>query len=173
MGHMKRQLNKKKSKGDRHPKAKVDQTEITAKVKTLAVPLCDAEGLELVHVEFQREAVGWVLRVLIDKPQGINLDDCAHISRQLGDLLDVSLEKLWPYNLEVSSPGAERPLVTLQDFERFQGSLARVKTQAPILEQRNFKGVLKGVSGEMVHLLVEDELIDIPFQEIVKAKLVA
>ena len=170
---MTRRLNKKKNKISRHPEIKVKPADIAEKVKTLVEPLCEAEGLELVHVEFQREAVGWVLRVLIDKPEGVTLDDCANVSRQLGDLLDVSLENLWPYNLEISSPGAERPLVKRQDFERFQGSLARIKTQAPILKQKNFKGVLRGVSGEMVHLLVEDKLIDIPFQEIVKAKLVA
>lgn len=170
---MKRRLKTKSSKGDQRPKIKHNPLDIVDKVTPLAESLCEAEGLELVHVEFHREAVGWVLRVLIDKPEGVTLDDCAHVSRQLGDLLDVAIENLWPYNLEISSPGAERPLVKLQDFERFEGRLAKLKTRVPILKQKNFKGVLRGISGEMVHLLVEDKLIDIPFQEIVKAKLVA
>ena len=170
---MARRLQKKKEKTDRHPKIKVKPDDVVAEVMNLAEPICDSEGLELVLVEFQREAVGWVLRVLIDKPQGVTLDDCANVSRQLSDLLDVSLENVWPYNLEISSPGAERPLVKLQDFERFEGSLVRIKTQTPILKQKNFKGVLSGISGETVHLQLEDRRVDIPFQEILKAKLVA
>ncbi len=164
---------KTKNKGQRQPKVKIDPADISAQVSKLADPICTFEGLELVHVEFQREATGWVLRLFIDKPQGVTLDDCSRVSRQLSDLLDVSLENLWPYHLEVSSPGAERPLVKLEDFERFQGCLARIKIQTPIENRKNFKGVLKGISEEMVCLLVEDRLVNIPFQEIVKAKLVA
>jgi ribosome maturation factor RimP len=144
---------------------------VLAKVKGVAGPLCDSEGLTLVHVEFQRESVGWVLRVYIEKDGGVTLDDCTRVSRQLGDILDVSLENVWPYNLEVSSPGAHRPLGKLSDFERFQGNLATIKTREPILGQKNFKGVLKGTKGEIIHLLIEDKTVTIPFQEIVRARL--
>ncbi len=141
------------------------------KVEALAAPLCESEGLELVYVEFQRESAGWVLRVYVDKPTGVSLDDCARVSRQLGDVLDVGLEALWPYNLEVSSPGAHRPLGKCQDFERFKGSLAAVRLKTAMDGQKNFKGILKGVSGETVHLQVGDHDIAIAYQEIARARL--
>ena len=84
--------------------------EIIAQTKSLAQRLCEAEGMELVHVEFQREAGGRVLRLYIDQPGGVTLNDCVNISRQMGDLLDVNIENMGPYNLEVSSPGTDRPL---------------------------------------------------------------
>ena len=82
--------------------------EVIALVNTLAEPLCKNEGMELVHVEYQREAAGWVLRLYIDQPGGVRLEDCSRVSRQLGDLLDVTVENIGPYNLEVSSPGINR-----------------------------------------------------------------
>ncbi len=83
----------------------------------IAEPLCLSEGLELVHIEFQREQAGRTLRLFLDKPGGVTLDDCVNISRQLSDLLDVSLdEETPPYNLEVSSPGVPRPLGKISDL---------------------------------------------------------
>ena len=75
----------------------------------LAEPLCESEGLELIQVEYQRESAGRILRLYIDKPGGINLDDCVGVSRQMGDILDVHLQELGPYNLEVTSPGSGAP----------------------------------------------------------------
>lgn len=144
---------------------------MVSKVGTIAEPLCESEGLELVHVEFQRESAGWVLRIYIDKSGGVTLDDCAGVSRQLGDILDVGLGNIWPYHLEVTSPGEHRPLGKLRDFERFQGRLAAIKTREPIDGQKNFKGILKETSGETVHLLLEDKTVTIPFHGIVRARL--
>ncbi len=162
-----------KRRGDKHeaPKPKVNQAEVVKAVEDLAEPLCESEGLELVHVEFQRESVGWVLRVYIDRDGGVSLDDCARVSRPLGDVLDVGLENIWPYHLEVSSPGEHRPLGKIRDFEKFQGRLAKIKVREPIEGQKNFKGILKGVAGETIHLLMEDKTVTIPFQEIVRARL--
>ena len=153
-------------------KPKVRPTDVIEKVEGLAAPLCESEGLELVFVEFQRESTGWVLRIYVDKDGGVTLDDCTLVSRQLGDILDVSLENLWPYHLEVSSPGERRPLGKLSDFEKFSGCLATVKTREPIGGQKNFKGILKSTDGEnRIHLLVEDKTVTIPFKEIVRARL--
>ena len=152
-------------------KPKITPADVISKVQDIAAPLCESEGLELVHVEFQRETAGWVLRIYVDKDGGVTLGDCAHVSRHLGDLLDVGLENLWPYHLEVSSPGVHRPLCKLSDFERYQGCLATIKTRAPIEGQKNFKGILKGNYGDTVHLLMEDKTVTIPFQEIVRARL--
>jgi len=162
---------KKRGEGQGAPKPKVNLTEVVAKAEKIAQPLCESEGLELVHVEFQRESAGWVLRVYIDKPGGVTLDDCARASRQLGDILDVGLGDVWPYHLEVSSPGERRPLGKPRDFERFQGHLAVIKTREPIEGQKNFKGILQEAEDETVHLLLEDKTVTIPYREIIKARL--
>jgi ribosome maturation factor RimP len=149
----------------------VNQADVIARTEELAAPLCSSEGMELVHVEFQREPVGWVLRIYVDKSGGVTLDDCARVSRQLGDILDVGLEEIWPYHLEVSSPGEHRPLGKLHDFERFQGRRAVIKTREPILGQKKFKGILGETNGETIHLQLEDKTVTIPFKGIVKARL--
>ena len=128
--------------------------------------------MELVHVEFQREAGGRILRLYIDQPGGVTLNDCVNISRQMGDLLDVNIENVGPYNLEVSSPGTDRPLSKEIDFDRFKGNIARIRTTQPIDGQKNFRGVLSGISGGTVSLLVGDRTVAIPFEEIARARLV-
>jgi ribosome maturation factor RimP len=161
----------KKGQKNVAPKPKISPADVILKVRDIADPLCESEGLELVHVEFQRETTGWVLRIYVDKDGGITLEDCAHVSRQMGDLLDVGLENIWPYHLEVSSPGEHRPLCKMSDFEKYQGCLAAIKTGTPIEGQKNFKGILKGNSDDTVDLLMEEKTVTIPFQEIVRARL--
>lgn len=146
--------------------------EIITRIIELAEPLCAAEGLELVHVEFQFEPGGKILRIYLDKAGGLTLDDCVTISRQLSDILDVHLEIGEPYRLEVSSPGADRPLSRLSDFQRFKGETASIRTTLAIEGQKNFKGVLIGISDETVMLLANDKTINIPYDNIAKARLV-
>ena len=153
----------------RHPPA--NEKKIAAQVRTLAEPVCAAEGLELIHVEFQRESGGRILRLYIDKPEGINLEDCAGISRQMGDIIDVNLDDIGPFNLEVTSPGPSRPLVKRADYERFKGNRVKIRTNRPINGQKNFKGVLLGISGEQVSLRVGEEVVAILNQDIYKARL--
>jgi ribosome maturation factor RimP len=145
---------------------------IINQVEALAGPLCASENLELVHIEYQRESGGRVLRVYIDRPEGVALDDCVNVSRQLNDLLDVHLDNIGPYNLEVTSPGPERPLSKLQDYERFKGRLARVKTLQPINGQKNFKGIIVGSIEGRVSLSLNEKTVVIPFGDISKARLV-
>ena len=149
----------------------VNEKKVVDSVRTLAQPLCDSEGLELVHVEFQRESSGRILRLYIDKPDGINLNDCVGVSRQMGDILDVHLEDIGPYNLEVTSPGLERPLAKKQDFERFKGNRAKIKTSRPRNGQKNFTGILTGISGGQVSLQIGEQTIAIPYEDISKARL--
>jgi len=149
-----------------------NQKAIRSEAKALADPLCGSEGLELVHIEYQRESGGWTLRLYIDKAGGVTLDDCVNISRQMNDLLDVHLEEIGPYNLEVTSPGPDRPLAKKHDFERFKGSLARIRTVRALNGQKNFKGVLGGISAEQVKLLIGEETVRIPLEDISKARLV-
>lgn len=150
---------------------------IVTQVWQLAQPLCLSEGVELVHVEYQREQAGRILRLYIDKPGGVTLDDCADISRQVGDLLDVSLASQSSYRLEVSSPGSKRPLGRLEDFERYAGRRVKLRTAQAIDGQKNFTGTLDGVSeteGQtMIHLCREnrESRVAIAFDSITKAQL--
>jgi ribosome maturation factor RimP len=149
------------------------EAEIIDRVGKLAEPLCEHEGMELVHVEYHREPGGRILRIYIDKPGGVHLEDCAGISRQLGDLLDVYLDEIGPYNLEVSSPGPDRPLGKTSDFERFKGCRARIRTHRQCDGRRNFIGELMGISeGSVVNIRVENKTVAIPFPEIQKARLI-
>jgi ribosome maturation factor RimP len=141
-------------------------------VNRLAVPLCVAEGMELVHVEYQREPGGLTLRLYLDKPGGVTLDDCVDISRQLEDILDVHTQDVPPYRLEVSSPGVDRPVGRLEDFMRFKGHRAKIRMATGISGRKNFTGVLDGVVDERVHLQVNDERVSLDFNDILKARLI-
>lgn len=144
-----------------------------ARIRGLAETLCESEEMELVHLEFQRESGGRILRVYIDKPGGVGLNDCVHISRQLGDLLDVYLEEDHPtYSLEVSSPGSERPISKATDFERFAGHWVKLKTRQSISGQKNFTGKILGISEGIVKLEQNDIVRAIPYGDILKARIV-
>ena len=165
--------NKTKNPGFRESSFSVEsRIKIEASVKNLAEPLCESEGVELVYVEYQPESGGMILRLYIDKPEGVTLDDCIYISRQMGDILDVNLENAGAYRLEVSSPGPDRPLWKKDDFNRFKGSVARIRTSQPLDGQKKFKGVLLGISDEKVKLMVDRKNVAIPFKEITRARLV-
>jgi ribosome maturation factor RimP len=152
--------------GSKNEKALIRQ------IESLVEPLCDSEGLELVHIEYQREAGGRVLRLYIDRPAGVRIDDCVNVSRQLNDLLDVNLDDMGPYTLEVTSPGPERPLSKLKDYERFKGRKAKIKTRQPINDQKNFTGTIIGTSAQQITLSSNEKTVVIPFGHIAKARLV-
>ena len=149
-----------------------NREKIISQVYDLAGSLCDVEGIELVHVEYQREPGGRILRVYIDKPGGVTLGDCAKISRQLSDLVDIYIDTTDAYNLEVSSPGPDRPLGRKYDFKRFRGNVVKIKTLKPVEGQKNFTGILLGEAEGMVKLLVNQKTVAIPFHDIAKARLV-
>ena len=146
---------------------------IVEMVTRLADPLCADEGIELVHVEYQREPGGRTLRVYIDKEGGVSLDDCVAISRQLSDILDIKLADQAAYRLEVSSPGIERPLSRKRDFERFKNHMVRIRTVQPLAGRKNFKGRLLGLKHDTVEVLVEGNSVSINFNDIARARLVA
>lgn len=155
-------------------KKRPTENEIVELVWKLADPICSSEGMELVYVEYQREPGGRILRIYIDRPGGVALDDCAMISRQIGDILDVHMDSNVPaYHLEVSSPGSQRPLGRLRDFERFKGQKVKLRTKTPMDGQRNFTGVLNGCTNETVHLQIGAFRMDVVYQNIAKAKLVS
>jgi ribosome maturation factor RimP len=145
---------------------------IAQRVQEVAERVAIDHGLELVHSEVAGPENKPIVRVFIDKPQGVTHDDCSAISLHLGTILDVEDFIHASYTLEVSSPGLERGLYKRADYERFAGSDAKLKTRLPINGQRNFRGRLLGVEGEEV--LFEDRTngkLKIPIEIIKQANL--
>jgi len=141
--------------------------------RRLADELCEGEGLELVHMETVTEFGHSILRLYIDKEGGVSLGDCTGVSRQLGDLLDVSLEIRGEYRLEVSSPGLDRPISKPLDYERFKGRKAVITTHSPIEGRNRFKGILLGLApGEMACMDVDGTTHEIALENIKRARLV-
>ena len=135
-------------------------------VRTLLENTLPGLGYELVDVELMRNGG---LRVFIDQPNGITLDDCVAVSNHLTRLFAV--EDVDYDRLEVSSPGLDRPLKKEADFVRFVGERARIKTRLPLETRKNFIGVLKGVAGDKVEIEVDGKVFEIPFSSIDKARL--
>lgn len=129
-----------------------------------------AEGLGYELVDFETSPRGRLMRVFIDSPNGITVDDCATVSNQLTRIFEV--ENVDYDRLEVSSPGLDRALKKPADFERFAGQDVQVRLSMPIANQRNFAGVLQGLKDGVVVLETEKGLMEIPFEEIEKARLV-
>jgi ribosome maturation factor RimP len=147
--------------------------EIVARVEELLQPLVEAQGLELLEVQFTRPRRGRAnLRVFLDRPGGITLEEITRVSRVVGNLLDVH-DFIGPsYNLEVSSPGLTRELKKVQDYRRYVGRLVRLTTRSPIGGRQVHRGILQGLEeGEVVCLEEDGEVQRIPLQEVAKARL--
>jgi ribosome maturation factor RimP len=145
---------------------------IETRVQELAEQVAIDHGLELVHVEVAGPDNKPIVRVFIDKPQGVTHDDCSEVSTHLGTILDVEDFIHAAYTLEVSSPGLERGLYKRADYERFSGSNAKLKTRQPIGGQRNFRGRLLGLEGQEV--IFDDRTsgrVQIPLDLITKANI--
>ena len=127
-------------------------------------------GLGYELVDFERSGKGKLLRVYIDKPGGINLDDCAVVSNHLSRVLPV--EGIDYERLEVSSPGLDRPLRKEQDFVRYAGHMARIKVRVPVEGQRNFTGVLRETRAGKVEIEVDGKMVSLDLANMDKARLV-
>ena len=158
--------------GARTAKMAMANESIAARVQELAERVAIDHGLELVHTEVAGPENKPIVRIFIDKPNGVTHEDCSEVSTHLGTILDVEDFIHASYTLEVSSPGLERGLYKRADFERFAGSQAKMKTRQPIAGQRNFRGRLLGVEGDDV--LFEDRTngqVRVPLELITKANL--
>jgi ribosome maturation factor RimP len=131
-----------------------------------------ALGFALVDVELVGGRQHQTLRVYIDSPEGITVDDCADVSRQISAILDVEDPFPGRYSLEVSSPGLDRPLVTPADFHRFQGAVIKVRLLHAVDGRRNFTGRLMATTGDGVVMEVDREQFSLPFTAIERARLV-
>jgi ribosome maturation factor RimP len=125
---------------------------ITERVRQIAERVAADRGVELVHVNLSGTKREALVRIFIDKDGGVTLDDCSQFSRDIEEVMDVEDPIPSRYVLEVSSPGIERELYTLGDFERFMGRLARVKLKTELDGQKNFVGRIVGVDGQAVTL---------------------
>ncbi len=112
------------------------------KIRELLEPVLAAEGIELVEIECARMGSRWLVRIFMDRENGVNLQDCSEMSRIIGDILDAHDLPRGPYNLEVSSPGLDRPLVRDKDFIKYRNHRIKVRVGEKIEGSRNFKGVL-------------------------------
>jgi ribosome maturation factor RimP len=164
-----------------------------APVRAAAARIVESYGLELFDVQFRRESIGWVLRVVIDRPsveragassttggteEPVTIEDCQHVSQDLSALLDVDEELARAlestdrqYTLEVSSPGLDRPLRGEADYRRFAGRLAKLVTDEPVDGQSHFEGRLAGVEDGVVVVTEGRRTHRVPLDRIRRARL--
>jgi ribosome maturation factor RimP len=148
------------------------QGSIEKRIEEITGRVAVEQGLELVHVEVGGPDGNPLIRIFIDKPEGVTHEDCSQMSRHVGTVLDVEDFIHSAYTLEVSSPGLERGLYKRADYERFAGSMAKVKTGRAINGQRNFRGRILALEGD--DLVFEDRTngrVSIPLESINKANL--
>ncbi|VEF48372.1 RNA-binding protein [Bacillus freudenreichii] len=150
-------------------------SKVTDKVEELAAPILEEMQLELVDIEYVKEGKNWFLRLFIDKENGVDIEECGIVSEQLGEKLD-ELDPI-PHNyfLEVSSPGAERPLKKADDIRKAIGKQVNVKTYEPIDGEKEFEGKLIEFNGETLKIDVKiktrTKTFEIPFEKVAKARL--
>ena len=154
----------------------IAKTAIDRRLAEIITPVIEDLGFELVRLRLQGGKTA-TLQIMADRPEGgINVDDCADISVAVSATLDVEDPVEDAYNLEVSSPGIDRPLTRLKDFETFEGYEAKIETNQPIDGRKRFKGVLAGVEGDEVLLNIEEagevQTIGLNFDWLSDAKLV-
>lgn len=146
--------------------------DVASRIRAIIQAQVEEDGYELLHVEMRSEGGAPILRIYIDRPEGINIEDCVRISRKTAVLLDVEDPVKGKYTLEVSSPGIERPLFTEKDYIRFQGREIRLATHNKIENRRKFQGLIESLEDGILELLCDGQVIKINFNEIKKANLV-
>lgn len=143
-----------------------------AQLQALIEPAVSALGFELIGVEHLAQGRHSVLRVYIDHENGIDVEDCAEVSRQVSAVLDVEDPIRGEYTLEVSSPGLDRPLFTAEHYQRYNGSLAEIRLRSPLDGRRKFKGRMHGVRDEAVVIEVDGVEYTLALDNIEKANLI-
>lgn len=138
----------------------------------LLEPIIEGLGYECVGIEYNPHPKHGLLRIYIDRPEGIILDDCTKVSHQISGVLDVEDPIPGEYQLEVSSPGADRPLFKISHFLQFIGETVKVQLYAPVQQRKKITGIIQEVDGDTIRLAEGDQVFAIPFQMISKARLV-
>ncbi len=147
----------------------------TQQLEAILEPVVISMDYEFVGLEFISQGKHSILRVFIDTEEGVGVDDCADVSRQLSAVLDVEDPIASEYSLEISSPGLNRPLFKLSQYEQFIGEEVKFKTTRPQLAngQRKFRGIIVAIENENIIFDVEKESVSVPFTDIDKANIVA
>ncbi len=147
-------------------------SDLLVKIEQFLTPVLEQEQVELVDLTYQKSHGGWTLSLFLDKPGGITLDDCAEWSNRIGLLIDGENLIERSYVLEVSSPGLDRPLRKLKDFERFAGQKVHARLFAPMEGQKNFHGMLLGADESVIKLELDDKRrVELPRSQIAKCRL--
>ncbi|MFG5863344.1 ribosome maturation factor RimP [Metapseudomonas sp. CR1201] len=141
-------------------------------LQALLAPVVEALGYQCWGIEFLSQGRHSLLRIYIDHENGILIDDCEKVSRQISGVLDVEDPISSEYTLEVSSPGMDRPLFTLEQFAAHAGELVKIKLRSPFEGRRNFQGLLRGVEEQDVVVLIEDREFLLPIELIDKANII-
>ena len=145
---------------------------MTDRLQTHIEPTVTGLGYELLGIERSRGGGGQLLRLYIDHADGITVEDCERVSRQVSDLLDAEELVRGEYTLEVSSPGLDRPLFTLEQHQRFIGEQVALRLRAPVAGRRRVNGCLRAVGADTLSVEVEGETLEIPFRDVDRARLV-
>ena len=138
----------------------------------LIEPIVEGLGYECVGIEYNPHPRHGLLRIYIDNEQGILVDDCSKVSHQISGMLDVEDPVQGDYQLEVSSPGDDRPLFKIEQFEQFVGKMVNVGLFKPIERRRKITGLIVKVEGENIFIQENDQTYEVPFQAMSKARLV-
>jgi len=146
-------------------------TDIARTITELLEPVAQSHGFELVAVEQAGGRKSAVIRVLLDRESGVDLDAICSANQWVTEAIDAADPMSGPYTLEVSSPGVDRPLRTREHFERFAGETVTVKTKPHTGSRSAWTGTLSGIEGDDVVLEVDDETVRIPFESVQKARL--
>ncbi|WP_046005489.1 ribosome maturation factor RimP [Pseudoalteromonas rubra] len=148
-------------------------TKLEQELTTMLEPAVEACGFELLGLEVMQAGRDSTLRIYIDHENGINVDNCADVSRQVSAILDVEDPITNEYNLEVSSPGVDRPLFKQAHYEQAVGEEVRLRTKLPQEGRRNFKGDLVAVNGDMITLTVDGQEHHLMLSNIERANIIA
>ncbi|MBC1226409.1 ribosome maturation factor RimP [Listeria booriae] len=150
-------------------------SKVLEQVEEIVLPIASELQLELVDLAFEKEGKHWYLRVFLDKEGGIDIDECALVSERLSEILDKNDPITQNYFLEVSSPGAERPLKKEKDFEEAVGKWVHVTSYEPIAERKMWEGTLTNYDGETLTIEILDKtrkiVCEIPRKSVAKARL--
>jgi ribosome maturation factor RimP len=149
------------------------------RIRSIAERVAAARGLQVWDIQSRREAVGHVIRVFIDRPgpaatpdESVSIEDCEHVNREMGTILDVEDPLPFAYTLEVSSPGLNRPLREAGDYDRFAGRLAKLVVKEPVDNQKAFEGRLRGTdNGDVLLEAANGRLHRLPMQLITRGRL--
>jgi ribosome maturation factor RimP len=150
----------------------MDVKRVIERIEEILAPVLEQQGLELVEITLRVEGGRWILRITIDREEGVQVHHCTAVSRELSVHLDV--EDLIPvkYYLEVSSPGLDRPLKDEKDFERFAGRLVKIKTIRSVSGRKKISGTIEGIEDGVVRILLEEGItLEVPVEDISSARL--